>query len=451
MKISQQTLAQGAIDFLHSVPEGCTPLEMERCVAAFLPRDFDMNRIRVLIPDAVPADKKINLYAVYALVAFFTKRYPDEVYGSEILRGESILERFMQAKRAYLTSCNSLPLPASWKRSLSEKTEQSESFVRCVMTARFLALSDFKNYSIAEFLSDAAVMKHLNYASCYTPKKWAEMIAKSREYAPLLPVTAKSVRLRRWDLFSATYMGENHTKCDDCSGILKLDADTFVAFSADGVGSAARSHIGSQMAGHCFTACLARAYHRYSPEKLAFYIQHYLARDAGVMWRRKIGRDFEKYVCTFLFTFVCRSFVACGIVGDGNFLVETTDAAGEKGYHPLCDGFSETSGKGVKTVGHLAKNPSSMRICFFAPHEISGIIMTSDGANGMFFAPFMDMLLPREAALTHGARHFDKLCGLSFEDTQSAVQEMCEKFSSANKYGGGRGDDCSIVYIKPKR
>ena len=63
----------------------------------------------------------------------------------------------------------------------------------------------------------------------------------------------------------------------------------------------------------------------------------------------------------------------------------------------------------------------------------------------------MDMLLPREAALTHGARHFDKLCGLSFEDTQSAVQEMCEKFSSANKYGGGRGDDCSIVYIKPKR
>ena len=451
MKISQKVLAKQVIDFLHTIPDNVTSSEMPRYIWSFLGRDFDIDRIRVLIPEGISEQKKINLYTVYALVSFFTHRYPDLVYGNEIVERENTLSKFKRAKSTLLCDCTGLDLPATWKRSLSEKLEESEQAVRCTMTAKFLSLSDFKNYSIAEFLSDAAVMKDLNFASSYTPRKWAELIAKTRQFSPVLPVASEQAFLRRHELYSATYMGENHTKCDDFSGVCKLDGDTWFAFSADGVGSVANSHIGARLAGHCFYACLARAYYRYSPEKLAFYIQHYLARDAGMMWREKLGRDFEKYVCTFLFSFGCRSFVACGMVGDGNFLIEKRDQTNEKGYLQLSDGFSDTSSRGVKTVGHLAKNPYCMRICFFSPGEIGGILMTSDGANGMLFEPYGEVLLPRGASLAHGVRYFDTLSHLSPRDIAQAVQKMCEKFSSANKVGGGRGDDCSVVYIKAKR
>ncbi len=461
MDKAQKQCAQQALAWLEGVSDNCTVDEIEESIREYLGKDFDISRIRKLIPCHYDDRIKVNLYTVYTLICLFTHHYPDEVYGADVYSDKNTEQRYKDAYKEYMKVCDDLTVPSRLKALHRQGQELMGSGIRADLTARFLAVSDFKNCSMAEFLSDTAVLKDKIYTARYTPSKWAALIKKTREYAGSCqkPVYKSDVNMRKWELHASTVMGENHTKCDDCSMVMKIDSDAWFAFSSDGVGSASQSHIGSYLAGQCFYTCITNAYRHLGAEKLAYYVQHTLASHAAGMWKHKIAQyqadaQPERFACTFLFAFGCKSFVACGIIGDGNYIVQKKVRINGKdtyGYLKLDDGVSGVVHSGVLTVPHLLYAPSAMQIRFFDPREVEGILMCSDGANGILFEEIGGVLLADRKHLLNSSHVFEQLSTPDFFHTCEIVNRLCEKYSCANKYGGGRGDDCSIVYIKPRR
>ena len=112
------------------------------------------------------------------------------------------------------------------------------------------------------------------------------------------------------------------------------------------------------------------------------------------------------------------------------------------------DGISGEVQNNPMTVWHLEKNPSAMQVQIFSPKEVSAVLMATDGANALRFLPLGEILLAEDAQDKHVRAHFARLRPLSFAAASAALHEQALSCSDGNALCGGRGDDCSIVYIK---
>ena len=155
------------------------------------------------------------------------------------------------------------------------------------------------------------------------------------------------------------------------------------------------------------------------------------------------------YSTTFLFTFHCRTFIACGMIGDGIFVVEKNGVSEKsKGYQVITDGFSDVIQHAVLNVNTLKIAPCKMQLVFYKPSEISGIWMSSDGAVGITFEAINNVLLADRSSYTNLSSVFDDMRNRTKEEVYNRVLDLTLKFSRSNTSQGGRGDDCSIVFIK---
>jgi hypothetical protein len=415
-------------------------------------KDFSYRRIESCLPADCTERHKINLLTAYFLVYFLTSAYPDEIWGNAVY--ESDVLRYKDIHRSYLSECNSVGIA----KDLMAKADMSLRFVeygvRGLHAETLLRRSFLNDVEIAELLTDAVFLKNKNTVTNYTPEKWLKLFTKKREHHHDCLVKGY-MSSKKWSGFWATRQGESHARCDDMSGICKIDKDAWFAYVADGVGSCGASHIGAKLAGEAFFDIIRRAYARYknAPGNFMYYLQNSFARDSCKLWQKRIKKqgkeDILQYSTTFLFTFHCRAFIVCGMIGDGVFVIEKNGATAEKkGYQVITDGFSDVVQHNVLNVNTLRLEPYKMQLVFYKPSEISGIWMSSDGALGVTFEALDSVLLADRTSYIHTASVFDKMRALSNEMIYNQILDFTYKFSRSNMSQGGRGDDCSIVFIK---
>lgn len=457
-------ICREAVRFLAGIPAETSLYGLEEYIREALGPAYRVREATRLIPDGCAEKSARNLMTVYALVYLFTGKYPEEIWGEEVTGKENTVGRYKDLLGAYTGGCARLGFPPRLRKLNDESLAFVEHGLRGTLARRFLDVSKVRNANLAEFLSDCAVLKDRYFATrSYGPKDWADLIEKelARAEKKNAPKVERHARFQGWELHGVTMMGNTHAKCDDDAKITRFDRETWFACSADGVGSSPFSHLGSHLAAEAFETRLREAYkHFRRPAELMHYIRFGLAQDAFKLWRKNLRRELKErdpelsdYATTFLFTFACRHFIACGMVGDGNFIVEKRETIREAryGYLDLTDGISGITQTSVITVPHLRKNPRALQVTFFAPDEVSAILMASDGANAIRFGNVEGVLFPQKSDLQSAAEVLAELRGETFESCGAKVRAMCGQFSSSNKCSGGRGDDCTIVYLKNGR
>lgn len=415
-------------------------------------RDFDYQRIHRCLPSDCNERHKTNLLTAYFLVYIITSNYPDEIWGQAAYDSEVI--RYKDIQRKYLTESTSVGI----LKSLVAKAENSLRFVeyglRGFHTNKLLSKSAINDVGVAELLTDAVLLKNKNAVTNYTPEKWLRLfVAKAEQYNDC---TSKGyMSSKKWFACWATRQGANHDRCDDISGVCKIDKDAWIAYVADGVGSCGASNIGAKLAGESFSDVMRSAYNKYknAPHNLLYYLQTAFARDAYKLWQKRVKKhgeqDISQYSTTFLFTFHCRTFIACGMIGDGIFVIEKNGVSEKsKGYQVITDGFSDVVQHTVLNVNTLKIEPCKMQLVFYKPSEVSGIWMSSDGAVGITFEAINNVLLADRSSYTNLSSVFDDMRNRTKEDVYNRVLDLTLKFSRSNTSQGGRGDDCSIVFIK---
>ncbi len=101
-------------------------------------------------------------------------------------------------------------------------------------------------------------------------------------------------------------------------------------------------------------------------------------------------------------------------------------------------------------VNDLLNNPNAMQFAFFSPEEVSGIMLTSDGANALMYKNIDGVLFSRLSKLSNAEIIMSNLRNDNVSCNDQLYQ-MCLKYSAQGSYSGGSGDDCSLVYIKYKQ
>ena len=275
------------------------------------------------------------------------------------------------------------------------------------------------------------------------------------------------------EIYAVSYEGKldkpMHFTCEDCSFVTVFDENTWLAVSADGVGSCVNSHIGSGLATEMLSETIA-AYlqnnHLLSTDKkrrlfgtridkkdwaaLMYFLRFDLASELYTAWDAAVrasqefrddpDAEISQFTSTLQFAFGCEAFTACGRIGDGTFFVKKKEAAGNGAYYGgvlLNDGISGVTQTAVLTVAHLKANPTALLVDFFAAGEITDIIISSDGVSG---------------ALGNTVEELDKVAqkmhALSFEKRCDQLSRIARACSDYNETQHGSGDDSTVVYIR---
>ncbi len=391
--------------------------------------DFEMEKIEALIPMGVSSSVSKNLLIAYILSYVFTGKYPDEIYGDLFHTGKSLINE---------------------NTSEAEKTEIKGNFAKI-----FRENSHFALQGLSEHLSNAIIFReHSLEGKRYGKKIWIDIVSSEKERESVSFTVDSHINhiLGEWELHAVTKMGAVHKKCDDYSKVCTVGDNAWFACSADGVGSSGKSHIGSRLAAETFLELLTKANERFSnPKALKKYISNNLPREASSLWREKLtlemgeGVDLKNYATTFLFAFGNDDFVACGKVGDGNFFIECSPYFWSHDYYSV-----EGSKKGsmVYCVSHLLESPELMEIKFYSSKAVKQILITSDGANALRFENKEGVLVPQNQSDKNVESVMEYIRDWEYEKNVWFTRYTCDKFSQSNHYAGGRGDDCTVVYIK---
>ncbi len=476
----QYAVARAAIEWLDSVPSDASVEALIAHCRQSLGAQWEAERILGVLPAQTAKNEALraNIFVACVLIYLFTEQYPDQIFGKDATDADNDYIRLKRAQKDYLDACRALSISPKLQIKNEDALSAMEKGVRGASVAKLLRASHFKNYSIIEFLAELVLRKDTYFAAKYTAADWRQMIAACREAQanPITPICHDSKKTSRFAIHSISVMGENHKKCDDRSGIISFDEKTWFAYCADGVGSAADSDVGSQNVAYSFASRLKFLYDKYkkSPtrlyQKLAGYLlglvtvkkEDSFAVSSYRAWRRKIQSqvateaplDLSSYATTLLFTFGTEKFIVCGMVGDGNFAIEKKERLNGKelyGYFFLSDGISGVTQNNPLTVAHLEKCPTALQLKFFAPDEVSAILMATDGANALRHQSMDGILLSDSCANLNMKAVFEDLRDRDFSHTQATITDMALRYSSGNSFGGGRGDDCSIVYIKSEK
>ncbi len=502
-------LLEDAVSLLVGIPSHGTFADLtdylEAQVQAFLPgygdNPYDVERIRRLIPTDIESEQVAeNLFIVYTLIYFFSGQYPDDIWGEDVLTGDSVMHAYRRIRADYLSDVSALDLPSGISRHLSKSLDGSEDFICGSLTRRFLDVSHMQCANIAEDLTLAAILKEAHFIpKVATPARWIDRLQQEAdrlrqlalitdlpagvhrtgdEYAlnefkePETVRVLSSVKLRGWQLHAMSVKGANQAKCDDFSMVCTFEGCAWFACVADGIGSAPLAHVGSRVAAEVLRDILERAYRaggnpfsrQRDPRRggLMHFIQYDLARHVSILWRRRLSAyfdnlpgadtyDFHACASTLLFSFGCPDFIACGMLGDGKFIVEKKkkgrDGETRYGYFFLTDGYSDVVSNGVLHMEHLRQSPDSMHIAFFKPSEISGILMATDGANALEYRNIGGILHAKQSSALYALPTMDMLRNGTYDECAARLRDLCIRFSASNLYSGGRGDDCSMVYV----
>ena len=448
----KQHTYENVIAFLKDTMKISSSLWFGDVAPKYFGEDFRYQRVLSCLPSDCSERHKINLLTAYFLVCFLTSAYPDEIWGDAVY--ESDVLRYKDIHRNYLAECHAVGISKGLIAKADDSLRFFEYGLRGLHASELLRRSFMTDVEISELLTDAVFLKNKNAVTNYTPEKWLKLFTKKREQYDDCPSKGQ-ISSKKWTGFWLTRQGESHARCDDMSGMRRLDKDAWFAYVADGVGSCGFSHIGARVAGESFFDVISRAYNRYknTPGNFMYYLQNAFARDAYQLWQKRVKKqgkeDISQYSTTFLFTFYCRAFVVCGMIGDGVFVVEKNGLTAEKkGYQMITDGFSDVVQHNVLNVNTLKNDPYKMQLVFYKPSEVSGVWMSSDGAMGMTFEALEDVLLADRSSYIHMASFFDEMRGLSKDAIYNRIRDLTFKFSRSNMSQGGRGDDCSIVFIK---
>ena len=468
MDINTKNLMAKSIEWLKGICEENTFVSILEKTQSFFENNIDFSKIKPLI-EQYDENFKINLFTAYILIYICSNKYPDEIWGNNI--GDKIFDYFKRSKETQMLF-DSLPITNDLKRLNNDQLNEIYNGIKGSLVGSLYNVSNLKNYNVIEELTYAAVYKEKPGGNIYTtPIKWLNFLETIYETNYLLKkeIIKKDINLKKWELHSVTIKGEHHKKCDDSSSVINFSDKNWCAYSADGLGSRSMSHIGSKIAGESFINCIKKmrktlkfTFENVYTDKMMYYIQNGLAKDIAKNWNKKVikyikenqlDKQVDDFASTLLIAYGCEKFIACGIIGDGNLIIEKkpTTSSNEFGYTYMEDSFSDVVQKSVLNMTHLVKNPSIMQFRFFNPKEISGIILASDGANAIKFKNINGVLFANMGDLLNCSEIFNELRNLSFKNTSDYLENLCQKYSSGNKYGGGRGDDCSIVYIKYRR
>lgn len=468
MQIEQKLILLQAIEWLQKI---CNESSFESILEITQSCEnslFDYEKVEPLI-NSYNEEFKINLFTAYYLLFLISDKYHDDIWGSDI--GLKINEYVLKSNECQ-KYFDSLPISNDIKRKNNDEIESILLGVKGSIVGSLYNLSKIKNYNLVEELTYVSVFKEKPGGNIYkTPAKWLKFLQEiyDEEFEKEKDIKQHNEELEKWELHSVSVKGESHKKCDDNSNVIKIDDKTWVAYSADGLGSRSMSHIGSKIAGECFVECIEEMHitlHNlcdvsYS-EKMIDYIQNNLTKEFSLLWQEKINeyivtneleKTIDDFASTLLVSFGCDKFIMCGIIGDGNLIIEKNPvtASNNYGYTTMTDCFSDVVQKSVINITHLVDKPYIMQYRFFKCEEISSIILASDGANALCYKNIGGAIFPNMDDLLNSTKIFDELRELNFEDCSSKLLEYSLKFSKGNKFGGGRGDDCSIVYIKSRR
>lgn len=279
------------------------------------------------------------------------------------------------------------------------------------------------------------------------------------------------------EIYAVSYEGKlskpMHLYCEDCCLVEFFDKNTWLAVSADGVGSCENSYYGSGFAVKALRDVIEKYLKRNriigrrrardeqgnkqrlkaisddAWAKLMHYLRFDLAKALYAAWASAV-RDsdafksdpnaaLEQFTTTLQFAFGCKAFVACGRLGDGTYLVRKQEEGGSGRYQGcllLNDGISGVTQTAVWTVAHLGNAPSAMLVDFYRLEEVTDIVITSDGVDGAVGGT-------AEAANAFARRMRE----LPFEKRCEVLSATARDCSDCNETNHGSGDDSTIVHI----
>ncbi len=424
---------------------------------------FDRERIAAVLHsmgNARPA-QQCNVFAACVLFRILNGSYPQDCWGDAIVEGSRT--------RAAGISAGGKALAELYGKCGLYQCEKAQSS----LTKR--ALNGMEGADIALLASDADVIgatklnelfwevfvdKYGNYKPSIWEKKLEEFKNKTYE----LRENCEYLERREGvEIFAASYQGGTHVKCEDYSLVRFYDDQTWLAVSADGVGSCLHSFMGSELAvkeleslvGECVRRSGVLGNKELKKERAAalmYYFRFELAHELYLRWSARVerlpefktsGSAFSDFSCTLQFAFGCSAFIACGRVGDGSFYVRKREELGgeEKlGGFMLNDGISGVTQAAVHTVVHLNKNPRSLQTTFFHPEEVADIVISSDGVSGSI-----------GESVEEAERFLRPLDGLDFETRCGRLSRLAKRCSDYNVTQCGSGDDSTLVHIRIKK
>lgn len=352
-----------------------------------------------------------------------------------------------------------------------------------------LVVAAFENFRIAEMLVRALACGQTSYK----PMLWEKVLVAEWEGLYFTPRTQSTVCFGKWECCCVSVMGADHTTCDDYSAIVNISSGSgraFVAVCADGVSACTNSRFGSEAIAQAVMEVAAVQYKRMKSRHAWSFIcrqiqiesgrqgfsmgeqgfSMLLARGILARWKRILNEKFgapvnvHDFGTTLLFTVKIRSMLACGILGDGVFLVKTA-----KGHLlRLTDGYSSVKESGAPyNTALLGEYPQLLKIYFFLAKNVESVLMGSDGVD-------LDYLLNSAGTEGNMAQSFPVQSGAVFEmqgidatallnrlpvlplqggkeSVEGALKYCAHRFSRKNVTGNGSGDDCSLVYLRGKR
>ncbi|MBO4472835.1 MAG: protein phosphatase 2C domain-containing protein [Clostridia bacterium] len=327
---------------------------------------------------------------------------------------------------------------------------------------------------IYELLWEVFVEKYENFSVAFWIKKIAEF--RDMEFA-IREGCEYRERRGNAEIYAVSYEGKlskpMHDHCEDCCLVTFFDKSTWLAVSADGVGSCVNSYFGSEFAVKALRAVIEKYLKRNrivgrrrtrdeqgnrqrlkavsddAWAKLMHYLRFGLAKDFHSAWELAVrssdafksdpNAELVDFTSTLQFAFGCKAFIACGRVGDGAFFVRKREGIGANrtyGCFFLNDGISGVTQTSVFSVAHLKKTPSALQVDFFRPEEVSDIVITSDGAESAL-----------GATVTTASAFTRRMRELPFDARCEALSAMARDGSDYNETARGTGDDSTIVHI----
>ena len=327
---------------------------------------------------------------------------------------------------------------------------------------------------IYEMLWEVFVTKYEGYSI----PVWSNVLLEYRDKAFVIREGCEYREQRgNVEIYAVSYEGKlskpMHFHCEDCCLVEVFDKNTWLAVSADGVGSCENSYYGSEFAVKALKDAIGKYLRRNQiirrrrtrdeqgnkqrlkpiPDEvwanLMYYLRFDLAKALYSAWASAVrasdvfksdpNATLEQFSTTLQFAFGCKAFVACGRVGDGLFFVRKRERRVRNrndGCLFLNDGISGVTQTEVRTVAHLGNAPSSLLVDFYRPEEVTDIVITSDGAEGAV-----------GDTGTAANAFVRRMRALPFERRCEALSALARDCSDYNETNHGSGDDSTIVHI----
>ena len=438
-------------------------------------RDFDEGDFRQFL-DTVSkptADQKNNFYTAYVLFYVFSSgKYPQQCFKGVAEKMEDTMLGEVNSAGRELTSklsqvgCAKLADKAKELVRSFQRQRESEDIAPIARGEQNVGVA-----KICELFWEVFVTKYGNYRPVFWKNKLAEFYGKNYKIRESCEFKEQNKRV---EIYAVSYEGKLnkplHYVCEDCSFVTVYDEDTWLAVSADGVGSCATSYLGSQFATETLSDTIVgylQSNHLLSSDKrrrvlgkfkpvsaeewgrFMYFLRFELATEFYKAWESAVqmseefqsdaNADVGQFTSTLQFVFGCEAFVACGRIGDGSYFVRKKERNGN-GYlyggtllHDCISGVTQTA---VLTIAHLKTNPSALQIDFFKPNELTDVVISSDGVSGALGETVEDV-----------NKFTCKLRALPFEQRCEELAVIARACSDYNETQHGSGDDCTLVHV----